>query len=441
MKYQETLDSNSGSISRRNVLCLWVATLVWSTQKNVLAKVNTKLERVSELPDETFDNTDELLWKVRINPKTQTAIALLRKKDSRVFVIVIEDNDIRVQAWKWWGFNKWLLRINVAKWWLIEDLKIEGDKDGELFRYWIIWYKDEDGITLLDRPDSDNLYGKIKDVPVQRRNFDPEEVVRQDPERIRQYLRGNLRIKPIHLWYTEKHRERSIEKWDLPDKESLKWRIIRSYRWKSITDSVEDKYRIPRWLVLAMMAQEWYGDPSLPNLNNDGWLWLIHIQAVNAHDFWLKTLPRYTRRMRDSQHANEITYVKTKEKNVLHKMIKYDDRFHPILAVDVAARFLVEHYRRVKKHNPKMNEDELWNLALRWYSGRRHTWKWWYGWKVRDFQKNINDPSFIRQIQEEFPKYNVVIEGKKVGFDDYIKYFSRMAENYELQKYRQAHVA
>ncbi len=62
------------------------------------------------------------------------------------------------------------------------------------------------------------------------------------------------------------------------------------------------------------------------------------------------------------------------------------------MAVDVSARFLMEHYSRVKRVNPKMLDDEIWNLALKRYAGRPHAQ---YGSKVREYQAKINDSKYI----------------------------------------------
>jgi len=93
----------------------------------------------------------------------------------------------------------------------------------------------------------------------------------------------DIRKKPIELWYKEINKEKTL--WIiLPDKYSAQWRILRCMRWEAATNAVEHKYGIPSWLLIAMMAQEWMWDPTMPNLSWDGGLWLIHIQAINAAD-------------------------------------------------------------------------------------------------------------------------------------------------------------
>lgn len=43
---------------------------------------------------------------------------------------------------------------------------------------------------------------------------------------------------------------------------------MRCLRRKKLTDAAEEKYGIPSNLLLAMMAQEGMGDPTLPNILN-----------------------------------------------------------------------------------------------------------------------------------------------------------------------------
>lgn len=38
-------------------------------------------------------------------------------------------------------------------------------------------------------------------------------------------------------------------------------------RWEKLTDEAERKYGLPPKILLAMMAQEGLGDPTLPNIS------------------------------------------------------------------------------------------------------------------------------------------------------------------------------
>ncbi len=264
---------------------------------------------------------------------------------------------------------------------------------------------------------------------------------------------NSLRDKPIHLWYQAIVKDKDIaflnNTWS---KFSMLSRVSRCLRWKPLTDVVEDRYWIPRWLLMAMMAQEWMWDPTMPNLSWDGGLGLIHIQAINAHDFGLKTLPRFTKQMRDTKHGNLIKKKLKDNKYDLSKLVEYDDRFHPVMAVDVAARFLMDCKRRA------WNWTDARIHALRYYSWRWYSWKWWYGYNIIEYRSIINDitwdwfpKNFSKNIYKDIQnckKQNssikqrlnnleFVIDWEKTWYDWYLAYFEESMQNFELQRYMQ----
>ena len=266
----------------------------------------------------------------------------------------------------------------------------------------------------------------------------------------------NLYKKPIQLWYNEINKERKITI-NLPDEYSAQWRILRCLRRKSATDAVEKKYGIPKWLLLAMMAQEGMWDPTMPNLSGDGGLWLIHIQAVNAANFWLTTLPRYTKNMQDFKHGKEITSVLKKNNSETKKLITYDDRFHPIMWLDCSARFLKNLYNRTESGKDKRIN------ALRKYSWRalndylrpvvkyrtlinQYTWE-----PLPDFSENTNKEIANMKkawsvsisgvdvpldiVSKSIQKLSITIDGKPVTYQQYLAYFTWQVQNYWLNTY------
>lgn len=200
--------------------------------------------------------------------------------------------------------------------------------------------------------------------------------------------RTNLREKPIDLHYKEKNKERRLEKPNYPENErTVEWRITRCLRFASITDAVEDRYWIPRWLLMALMAQEWWWDPTVINLNGDWGAGLIHIQAINAAEYWMKTLPRFKWRWDknnqiDYKHWAKLREAKEKTKDNLRKLSEMDDRFNPIMGIDVSARFLMG--------------DKWWRNAKTWDDwirvANRYAWRWMadYGYSVLTYWTTIN---------------------------------------------------
>ena len=207
---------------------------------------------------------------------------------------------------------------------------------------------------------------------------------------------------------------------------------------------------------MAMMAQEWLWDPTMLNLPRgshtygDGGLGLIHIQATNAHDFGLKTLPRFTKSMCDDQHAKKIVDILHEKKWNIAELVENDDRFHPVMAVDCAARFLMN--CKIRAGNGK----DSWILALWRYSGRPYSWKWWYGhnvityraainnitgdWFPKNFSNNIHNDILIAGKKEVYIKNKLQelqfsIDGEKVWYNEYLAYFEESMKNFELEKY------
>lgn len=425
-------------ISRRNLL-IWAIgalctrdSIAWSVNKIL----TSTLKNTINLSDDYFENAENLLERIRINPSSEFTIAMIREEGSRVFAIKINYSDIEKLSKNWWTYTRWMLTFEIKKWGFINDFIIRGRKNGWLYRYGVIGFKDSEWVTLLDEKEDNMFFGREKEVHWQPPVLIPaEETQSEKPNETKQILVGWFRKKPTQLWYRAINPEWIISSSHLPDKESVKWRVIRSMRWKNITHAVEERYSIPSWLLLAMMAQEWYGDPTLPNLGGDGGLWLIHIQAANAYQFWLKTLPRFTNRMRDRRHGALISQKLAEHNKDLQKLIYEDDRWHPILAVDVAGRFLMEWYKRAKKKNPWVSELEVWNLALRYYSWRPYDGKRWYGAKVRAYQAVIMSPSYQAWLKKEFNSFGVKINNKPASFDWYMSHFGKMAQNYEIDTY------
>lgn len=270
----------------------------------------------------------------------------------------------------------------------------------------------------------------------------------------------NLRKLPISLWYKEIYKERVVSI-NLPDEYSVQWRILRCLRWKAATDAAEHKYGIPHWLLLAMMAQEWMWDPTQPNDSghgrSDGGLGLIHIQAQNAAEFGLHTLPRSTTNMQDFAHGEKIKQALKDNKYDITKLIKTDDRFHPIMSIDCAARFLKDNY------NKTSDGPDRWINALRKYSWRAmNDYLWpvvkyrkivstYTGVKLPVFSDNTNKElkkmdtaKFVELsgknvpldiIQQSIKKLSITIDGVPCTYAQYLLYHEWQLVNYWLKEY------
>ena len=284
-----------------------------------------------------------------------------------------------------------------------------------------------------------------------------------------------LKTKPqgISLIQTDKKKDKLILH-NFPRDTEISSRIMRCLRRKPLTDEAEKKYGIPPNLLLAMMAQEVLWDPTLPNIMNwktdqktgkqkitksDWWLGLIHIQGANAEDYGLRVIQtkpweKNSRAMQDTLLWKKILslYEKTQDTN---KLAQYDDRWNPVLAVDVAARFLRNMYERYGVAKGK----DAWIYALNRYSWRKrndyatNVISYWtlldqyeYGEKsqIPEFSKEINgvvkkyiaDTTRLSSLKNKINAVSIKLNDSEGWFEKYLKYFEKELKQYWFEAYK-----
>ena len=284
-----------------------------------------------------------------------------------------------------------------------------------------------------------------------------------------------LKTKPqgISLIQTDKKKDKLILH-NFPRDSGISARIMRCLRWKPLTDEAEKKYGIPPNLLLAMMAQEGLWDPTLPNIMNwktdektgkkkitksDWGLGLIHIQGANAEDYGLKVIQtkpweKNSRAMQDTILWKKILslYEQTQDTN---KLAQYDDRWNPVLAVDVAARFLRNMYENYGANKGK----DAWIYALNRYSWRKRTdyatnvisyWtlldQYEYGEtsQIPEFSKEINDvvkkhiadTTRLSSLKNKINAVSIKLNDSEGWFEEYLKYFEKELKQYWLEAYK-----
>lgn len=284
-----------------------------------------------------------------------------------------------------------------------------------------------------------------------------------------------LRTKPSGIQLVEKKEKKDkLILHNFPKDNEVAGRVMRCLRRKALTDEAEKKYGIPQNLLLAMMAQEGLWDPTLPNImrrktdektgqkkitQSDWGLGLIHIQGANAEDYGLKVIQtkpweKNSRAMQDTILWKKILslYEHTQDTN---KLAKYDDRWNPVLAVDVAARFLRDMYERYGADKGK----DAWIYALNRYSWRKRTdyatkvisyWtlldQYEYGEKsqIPDFSKEVNDvvkkytadTSRITTLKNKVDSVSIELNGTPWWFKKYLEYFTNELNQYWFEAYK-----
>lgn len=218
---------------------------------------------------------------------------------------------------------------------------------------------------------------------------------------------------------------------EAPDRDSkLQGRVLRAIRFQNISRAVEKKYDLPENIVLAMVIQETGGADMLPNCLDDGGIGICHMQGSTASDFGLKTHKGFNE-LRSKAHGRILRGLIETHKYDRKKLIKYDDRFHPILNLDAVGRML-SCYRKRRKRN---GETEM-QVAIKHYAGAynyKHYWR-----NVVFFRKTLNDPKFIASLEKDFNKKNqqLTINGKSGDFKAYIKAHQDQNINYGLDAYK-----
>lgn len=236
----------------------------------------------------------------------------------------------------------------------------------------------------------------------------------------------NLKAKPIQLGFTQKFPDPifdnlnmigDVQEWGVPGDAG---KISRSLRFKNITAAVEKKYGLPSGCLMAMICQESSGADLLPNSGDDGGYGLVHMQPCTAREFGLKTYANCNELI-CKEHARKLEKIIEENNYDRKKVIKFDDRLHPILNIDAAGR-MVAYYK--KKGG--------FDYAMKKYSGRAG-----YASQIKRFMKLLNSAKYIKALSKRFNADNPELKcnGKKIDFDGYLAKSRQQNYNYGLQKY------
>ncbi len=103
----------------------------------------------------------------------------------------------------------------------------------------------------------------------------------------------------------------------------LKGAILRTLRFKNVTDKIEKKYGLKKNVLLSMILQESNGVDLLTNGSNDGGAGLCHMQPVIARQFGLKVFQNCNRLV-SKKHGRALVKLIEKYNYDRKKLIKYD---------------------------------------------------------------------------------------------------------------------
>jgi hypothetical protein len=204
--------------------------------------------------------------------------------------------------------------------------------------------------------------------------------------------------------------------------------ILRSMRFKNITDKVEKKYKLPENLLMAMIMHESGGVDLLPNSSDDGGVGLIHMQPLLAKKFGLKTY-KDCDKLVCKECGAEIRQLIKDNNFDRKKLIMHDDRFHPIINIDAAARML-----KYYESGPQTQDSPL-KTAIFGYAGKYNFQKYYDN--VLLYMQKLSEMDFIDGLEKDFNEQNaqLTLNGKPCNFRQYILAHQDQNINYGLDKY------
>lgn len=247
--------------------------------------------------------------------------------------------------------------------------------------------------------------------------------------------------------------ELKIENLNLLGKESKfgvdshEGKILRTLRFKNITDAIEDRYNLPSGVLMAMVMQESTGIDLLPNSSGDGGFGLCHMQGSTASDFNLKTFHECNSLVCNSvrgcknekgefaNHAEQLKQLMKDKKDDRLALVNADDRLHFILNLDAAGRMLAS-YMSGPKLKGELSGINSFETAIARYAGKDNFRNY-----LKKVTKNMEDLKYSNVIDEIAENFNAInpdlkVNGEPADFYAYIAKFQEQHADYGLEEYK-----
>jgi hypothetical protein len=257
-------------------------------------------------------------------------------------------------------------------------------------------------------------------------------------------------LKPT-LSYREVVPKMHIENLKLPGKvgkygaDTHTGKMIRTLRYKNLTDAVEHRYNLPSGILLAMVMEESTGVDLLPNARGDGGFGLSHMQGATAAEYGLETFGGCTAMVCDGKdsrsckgdngellnHAKDLAELMKAKHDDRPALIDADERLHRLLNLDAVGRMLAAGIG-----GPKIAGLGSFRTAIRRYSGKYNYEKYWAD--IRTNMKDLDNSVMLDALADEFNAHNAQlrIDGTPADFYEYLKRSQQENENYDLEAYK-----
>jgi hypothetical protein len=326
------------------------------------------------------------------------------------------------------------------------------------------------GVNYLDKKTTNvPVEEEIIDEPARYRDdvvvIEKEEIIDEPAIRreVEQYQeRENIdwkdfkKIKP-ELSYQDRY-VANIENLNYPDSvgkygaSTHEGKILRTLRYKNITDAVEERYNLPPGVLLAMIMEESTGVDLLPNARGDGGFGLSHMQGSVAREYGLKTFDNCNSLVcgpkkgsdgklrivgcKDSDghyknHGKALSDFMKNHADDRKTLVEADERLHILLNIDAAGRMLATGIA-----GPRINGLGSFRTAICRYAGKYNYEKYWAD--IKRNMRDVTDSNVINELADNFNTINrdLIINGKKSNFFDYMQSCYNENENYDLSIYK-----
>jgi hypothetical protein len=204
----------------------------------------------------------------------------------------------------------------------------------------------------------------------------------------------------------------------LAQQESYIGRIQRTMRWSPLIEAVEKRYDADKGTLAAVVMNESYGNPVMPNSRGDGGLGLVHFQPPTARAYGLKIHGKTTGAYKDHKNGKSIEQMLKNCQYSVPCAAQYDDRAHLLRNLDATMRLIREGRER---HGS-------WDAGIRyinWPAGKN------YVNRIKDFRAKYNSSTWRDKAERDFEQRN------KMDFDDYLDLSQDRMVNWGLDEYKQ----
>lgn len=212
-------------------------------------------------------------------------------------------------------------------------------------------------------------------------------------------------------------------------------KILRTLRFKNIGEAVEEKYNLPKNLILAMIMEESTGVDLLPNARDDGGFGLCHMQGSIAKKFGLKTFENCNELVCKHGHAKKLRKIIESGKVNKKELVNLDHRLHSLLNLDAAGRMIAS-YMSGPELKGKLSHLGPFRTAIARYAGAYNYER--YLKDVIHNMKVLNNEDKIDLVRKKFNDINkdLIIDDNKADFDIYIQKMNDINFNYSLESYK-----